>query len=615
MRTENIQDIIKAYLDKPQTQYALLINGGWGSGKTFFWKKSLVNVIESKDLKPMYISLNGVNSIEKLEQLIFIELIPKLGSSQSDIVKNLAAVSKNIANATSKFFFKSDLTDIAKGTSIKAFGFKKYCICFDDLERCKIPIDELFGYLADFIEHKSLKCIVLADEDKIKDQETNRALINGYDIIKEKIIGRVLNYDPELETIIPILIETYKNESSFYDFLKTKEDYIISVFKEQKIKNLRIVNFYLECIQTIYPTIKTKESQYITECLFLVAIFSIEFKQGKLQSKDATTFDDFKAIDANWYSRITSNYLSRQNKDEKRIKTRAELFYEKYLTSNIDKYHFYPSLYYYVLSGHFNKEIFKSELKVREPEVLSDEIIAFRRILDYKFRELDDEDFARVSKKVYDYAKKGVYWMYDYKQIANFFFYFSDKGLIKLTKEKIEKDLLKGLSISGKRKEIHEYTYTNLMHFKNENPETQIIVNAIKTIHQKIKAEEDTSISLQVIKYLKNENKVALATLFTENKLSKELLQYLDVPEILKLIPDISNDLIFVLSELFRERYDYGNPGEHMHLDLLFLEDFHKGVVDYYKHIVKTQPLRRHNVKDLISSLEKAIKKIKATMK
>ena len=231
MRTEQIEIITRDYLKKKNTQYAILINGKWGSGKTFFWKTRLNTLVTDVGLKTMYVSLNGVNDIEKLEQQLFIQLLPKLGQNQSDIVKNLTTVSKNLANATSKFFFKSDLTDIAKGTSLKAFNFNNYCICLDDLERCKIPIDELFGYLSDFVEHKKLKCLILADEPKVKDHEINSKLLNGYDAIKEKIVGRILNYEPELNEIIPELYKGFSNQKSFYAFLKTHETFIVSIFK------------------------------------------------------------------------------------------------------------------------------------------------------------------------------------------------------------------------------------------------------------------------------------------------------------------------------------------------------------------------------------------------
>ena len=207
MKTIYIEKIIETYLKKENTQSAILINGVWGSGKTFYLKSQLKEIIEKNNLKIMYISLNGISSIESLEHKLFLHFIPKLGENQSDLVKSITNISTNIANATTKLFFRTEATDLLKGSTVKSFNFKKYCICLDDLERCKIPIDELIGYLSEFTEHKHTKCIILADEEKIKKQKSNEQLAHKYDEIKEKVISRVLNFNPELVDVFPKLIE------------------------------------------------------------------------------------------------------------------------------------------------------------------------------------------------------------------------------------------------------------------------------------------------------------------------------------------------------------------------------------------------------------------------
>jgi hypothetical protein len=40
-------------------------------------------------------------------------------------------------------------------------------IIFDDLERCKLKISELFGYINEFVEHYGCKVILLSEEIKI----------------------------------------------------------------------------------------------------------------------------------------------------------------------------------------------------------------------------------------------------------------------------------------------------------------------------------------------------------------------------------------------------------------------------------------------------------------
>ena len=60
-----IEEQVKAYIDRPNTDYAVLINGEWGTGKTYF----ITNVIDWKELcgidkKIIYISLNGLSSLQ-----------------------------------------------------------------------------------------------------------------------------------------------------------------------------------------------------------------------------------------------------------------------------------------------------------------------------------------------------------------------------------------------------------------------------------------------------------------------------------------------------------------------------------------------------------------------
>lgn len=614
MKTDYIEQIVRHYLKKEGTQYALLINGTWGSGKTYFWEKKLKKLVVESKLKPMYVSLNGINSIDKLEQQIFIQLLPKLGKNQNDILNNLTTVSTNLANAASKFFFKSDLTDIAKGTSVKAFNFNKDCICFDDLERCKIPIDELFGYLSDFVEHKRLKCIFLADETKVKEQNENKNLKNGYDVIKEKIIGRVLNYKPELEVIIPILIQKFAGKKKLFKFLKSKEEIIINIFREQNIENLRLVNFFMENLATIYPHLNSTKDDYVVETILFSAIISIEFKKGKLISKEVDHFNDLNLIDANWYSRITSNYLTRKDKDKPQDKSYSETFYERYLTERVGHYHFYESLYQYILSGYFDNEKFEFELKSREPEVVQPHIEAFRKLLTYTFRELDDGEFTKLTKYVYDCAKKGKYWMYDYKQIANFYLYFCKENLISKKETTIKKDLLVGLNKAAKRKDIHQDIFNNLIHFKNEHPETKFIIDRITRLHKEIVDEGYNKFSMKVLSLIKDADKVEVTTFFNDNRLNKELLPFIKPTEFIDIIKKSSNEVVFLISEIIRERYDYQNPGEHMSGDIYFLENVKNLLQDYQKSKIKMGKLRKHNFDSLLENIGNSLKKIKNTL-
>jgi Cdc6-like AAA superfamily ATPase len=92
---QKLNEIVDLYL-KMSTNYALLITGEWGIGKTYYFKKVLSERISKtpvfndnrKKYKPILISLFGLKSIEEIQLQIFLCLYPllkgtkfKLGSS------------------------------------------------------------------------------------------------------------------------------------------------------------------------------------------------------------------------------------------------------------------------------------------------------------------------------------------------------------------------------------------------------------------------------------------------------------------------------------------------------------------------------------------------------
>ena len=46
----DIEKVIKDYIKTKNTDYAVMVSGGWGCGKTFFWNNTLKQVIEKTEL-------------------------------------------------------------------------------------------------------------------------------------------------------------------------------------------------------------------------------------------------------------------------------------------------------------------------------------------------------------------------------------------------------------------------------------------------------------------------------------------------------------------------------------------------------------------------------------
>lgn len=90
---EQILEIIEKYTNKKETNYAILLDGEWGSGKTYFIREKLVPKLKDnyekekkeknkddklKNKKPLYISLYGQKMLKKYQnQYILIYQVRK----------------------------------------------------------------------------------------------------------------------------------------------------------------------------------------------------------------------------------------------------------------------------------------------------------------------------------------------------------------------------------------------------------------------------------------------------------------------------------------------------------------------------------------------------------
>ena len=196
---QKIIDIVKDYLTR-ETNNALLITGEWGVGKTYFFDNKLSEEIKeisikengSVNYKPIRVSLSGVTSIDDIERRIVAELYPSLNKGikwGKGIFKFLLSIPK----------IKEYIPEIPNSDVIDS-ETDNLVICFDDLERKSktFPIDSLIGYINNLTENSNLKIIIIGNTDKIKE---------SFDEIKEKLIGREIEYKINIEEVFDTLIQ------------------------------------------------------------------------------------------------------------------------------------------------------------------------------------------------------------------------------------------------------------------------------------------------------------------------------------------------------------------------------------------------------------------------
>lgn len=268
---KHIEEYFDYYLngDNRKLNYAVFLNGAWGSGKTWFIRK-YIEKLEGLGKEVVYISLNGVKDVGQLNSLMLAEIYPLInGSMTKAVAKGIGGLLKGL---------KVDLT------SFKAEDFLKFkpstIFIFDDLERCKIDIDELFGHVNNLVEHLGAKTILIADESKIEDSK--------YSEIKEKLVDATFVYVEESL----VAIDSILNEISD-GFLKTllisKKDNILNIFNLSDYKNLRslkqtIYSFEHFFNQSFFTRSNNFDEEIFTRILQTYIVLSLEIKRGNFKT-------------------------------------------------------------------------------------------------------------------------------------------------------------------------------------------------------------------------------------------------------------------------------------------------------------------------------------------
>lgn len=309
MTEQQIIDEILRYLHDDSYNYAVLIDGEWGSGKTYFVNNTLTKIIEKQESdletsrKVQYISLYGCKAISDVQENIawsFAEDARKViqdknnfGTTGQKVSNNILLSSKKIGNAILKKFLPNmPLYEIASDW----LNLGSFIFVFDDLERCDCPINEVFGFFNELVEHENTKVILIANEKELSgiaeiqylelqysltlddriiwptpntssslavrssnsthisldEMERRRKLLfptkeanSNYRRILEKLIGVTLKYEPNISLIISEILKSSKYDSSIKDMLEKKKEAFSSEMQNRNHKNIRTFQFFL----------------------------------------------------------------------------------------------------------------------------------------------------------------------------------------------------------------------------------------------------------------------------------------------------------------------------------------------------------------------------------
>ena len=527
---EDLVESILDYVRADYTDYAIMINGEWGSGKTYFWNHKIKNKIDSmmingKRLTTIYMSLYGISNLEEISKKIFIEttqLMDKnlkkfMNSNDQTTIPEYAKTGLDMAN----FFGVTQNGD--KVDYKDFFSTDDKVLCFDDLERANVDVIDILGYINNFVEHDHIKTIIICNEKelatKLKSsnlemktfiatylldkenkltEKTDEPMVeriqntieyvfdkaNDYERIKEKLIGETFEYNPEFTYIINGLLMRYEKYPDLIRFLRENSYLITSTFKKSGTRNLRILKHSLtdfkkifDMVNKSYPNTNNRVLQ--TMLIFTIAI-SFEIKTGKI------TKDKFKNIMSNEEYRaiLVSSRVFMDNR-QFYIKEFDNTYYYNFKA----EYRFFKFIELYVRTRIFDMKVFKDDMEMIINTVDTDKLPGYKRLLTEEYWKINDDQFDNVIDQVIKNVENGEIKPIEMVKIFAYFSYFIEKGLIDYDIKTMEKIFLNGINIAYVNSEYFEDADEEIEQILTDDASKEMknVVNRFYEVNEKLK--------------------------------------------------------------------------------------------------------------------------------
>jgi len=592
----SLNTYLSNYLSK-KTSYAIQLTGNWGSGKTYYFRKTLMPIIEktdvysnaSKKYKVIYVSLFGQKSVESIMTKIASEFyLSKFFGSyiKKGWKRKTIKVSGSIIKMVLPGFLNYNQLENIKLTSfseeIKSIGNEfldtnELFICFDDLERkdSLLSFADLLGYINTLVD-QNIKVLIICNDDIIKKEEQ-------YNTHIEKIIGIKFPFRPDVSLIIDSIInQEYSGYPKFTNQLKDHNDLLVS-FTKYNNNNFRSIEYAISILHNCYGKIEesaenlqndTRDvyTNQISNILRFILLISLEYKQNKISYQN---LNDFRVISLR-LGEIFHEGESDQNSTAERNSEILKTVLKKYHLQT-GEYRFFQSIFTYITGGiEFTSESFFTEFKAIF-HLTDDKLPLHYKILkqlDYRSSlNLSDDQYVEATNKMLAFAKSGLYDLPDYLTVI--FYIERHNNPLNLNLENEIDELQIGFSKAADRIKTTNDWDNAVFGFSNSYSESNMselnirfhkygmkVINAIKEEKSNIKLSETANLfksnfSEFIIKY----------------QTDSDFRYYVDTTEILKELADhelINLILRISLSEiesfnLFikQRRYEYGeHPSE-----------------------------------------------------
>jgi hypothetical protein len=631
---EKLKEAVLEYVNSQFSDYAILITGKWGTGKTFYWKtvlskeiSNIKSIENNENYIPVYISLYGISDIQQIALKLFVEIFPLynkkiFGCSR---LNSITSLSKNLINTALNSAFRINLSQIFKNVDLNSFiklDPKKYILCIDDLERInpKLDIESVLGFINNFVEHDYLKTIIITNESEIYRKCTS------YNDIKEKLIGRTFEFKQDDKQLLIEIADFLINDKKVYNILNANIDLLHQLFVVGAEGNLRSFKFSVSllikiigCYLKVYKDREVQE-EFLKRIIILTLSLSFEFKHGFITKQEHLSQldeDDQALIMREMiYSNQEENIFNGEDEDESKnnpfpIFKKINYDYFQKLNSTII---YMKSIGNYVLFGFFDEDLFEKEVSThidlqKEPyETVFDNI--------HSFRKLEQNEFNNTIEDLFSYIDSNKYSLNELAVIAYYLLYFESNKLIQIEKTeiltKIETAINNLKDICTKTSERQDfYPETKNAIFKDDYDHILALIVDARNVIKKRSLDHQIKSLLNLID--EDINEFLYQVLNSGSPyFAQPILNTFPPEEFLSKVINSSNAKIGKFNAFFEERYRHCISEKVEEKDSLI--DLSKRLSDFclkYNNSGLTS-IKVTNIKNLIETLDVVIEKLKS---
>jgi energy-coupling factor transporter ATP-binding protein EcfA2 len=582
---QNARNLIEYYCSmQVAPEYALLVKGSWGCGKSHLVKDTIkIMKHENEAYKFLYVSLYGVNNIADIEAKFFEQLNPILASKKMMFAGQIA---KGILKGALKIDLDGDgKPDVSANVSVPDINLAKYltdtknCILvFDDLERCSIDIQVILGYLNYFVEKDGYKVLIIADESKLISLYGDSSQLNiKYQNVKEKLIGKTIEIEADVERVFGYFVQELVSKLHQDQFKKYKH-VIIRAFTDSGYKNLRSLR---KCFLDLDRWFEFLDSDVLSKdalmdhFLSLFVSISMEIHAGSICNEQLGKLLGFEY---DYLSLLADDEIDHAAREFNLVKEKYSInFNDSIIELKIWKDFFSKG---FIDRNNLNRSF-------KQSKYFADETTPDWKKLWY-FYALEDADFLVLQNSVLSSFNKREYTnLCELKHVAGIFLWHLKNGLLnKSAHDLIEeiKAYLKGIDDEfliindDLFEELNGFgSYQGLGYTCRELPEFQEISNVINEHFVNVQSRLLQEQSANLVTLMGTEPTQFL-TLFehsnNNNYAKKPVLQYVSLGDFFSAFLSLPNDTKRRFFPLLKERLKYVNNNHTLLPEFTWLKSF-----------------------------------------